>query len=102
LASHSSPAPRLLKMNYKQVEIEDSTVSDGQAIRRAYKRFAIRHGLLPEEVGQQESRTMSYKTDFPNKKKDIAEARKRYGDPKKWIRWAAEQQGVEIEIKDFL
>ena len=89
-------------MNYKQVEIADSTLSDGQAIRKAYKRFAIRHGLLPEEVGQHESRTMNYKTDFPNKKRDIAEARKRYGDHKKWIRWAAEQQGVRIKIKDFL
>ena len=92
-------------MNQKQVEIEDNLLTDGQSIRKAYKRFAIRHGLLPEEVGRHESRTMNYKTNFPNKKRRVSEARKRYGDPKKWIRWAAEQQGVRIRnshLKDFL
>jgi hypothetical protein len=89
-------------MNYKQVELADCTLTDSRSIRAAYKNFAIRHGLLPEEIGRHKSRTMNYKTDFPSKKRDVAEARKKYGDPKKWIRWAAEQQGVRIKIKYFL
>ena len=89
-------------MNQKQVELEDNLLTDSQSIRKAYKRFAIRHGLLPEEIGRHESRTMNYKTNFPNKKRRVSEARKRYGDPKKLINWAAAQQGVRIRINQFL
>ena len=74
---------------------------DAQAIRAAYKKFTIRHGLLPEEVGVHESRTCNYIGNYPNKKRDQRRARKKYGDPKKQTLWAAEQQGVKIKLKDF-
>ena len=54
---------------------------DVESIRKAFKKFARRHGLTPSEVGQRESRTMDYKIDFPGKAKRIAEVRKRYGSP---------------------
>ena len=43
-----------------------------EEIRRAFKKFARRHGLTPDEVGKRESRTMDYKVDFPNKEKRIS------------------------------
>lgn len=79
----------------------DGKTNVSQSVGIAYKRFAIRHGLLPEEVGKHESRTCNYKTDYPNKKRDQREARKAYGDPKKLTLWAAEQQGMKIKLKDF-
>ena len=79
-------------MSIKQVTISDETVTNSQAINRAFKRFAIRHGLSTEEVGRHESRTMNYKTSFPHKNKRIREIRKKYGSQRKWVRWAREQQ----------
>ena len=57
----------------------------------AFKKFANRHGMTTAEVGRQESRTMNYKTDFPNKKREINRVRKVYGNPSKWVRWAKKQ-----------
>ena len=61
----------------------------------AYKQFANRHGLKTTEIGTQESRTMDYKTDFPHKKKRIKQARKLYGNPRKWVRWAKKENETQ-------
>lgn len=86
-------------MNQKQVTIADDTITNSRAINTAFKLFAIRHGLTADEVGRQESRTMDYKTNFPYKKRRIRETRKKYGNPKKWVKWAAEQSGLGLQIK---
>tara|TARA_R110002050_G_C8963707_1_gene514887 strand:- start:38495 stop:38785 length:291 start_codon:yes stop_codon:yes gene_type:complete len=66
-------------MKYNYFDIVHSGNIEG--IRKAFKKFARRHGLKPDEVGRRESRTMDYKVDFPNKEQRIAEVRKRYGTP---------------------
>tara|TARA_Y100001951_G_scaffold104682_1_gene117169 strand:- start:1733 stop:2026 length:294 start_codon:yes stop_codon:yes gene_type:complete len=86
-------------MSIKQVTISDETITNSQAINAAFKRFAVKHGLTTDEVGRQESRTMDYKTNFPYKKRRIREARKKYGDPKKWVKWANSQVGLGLQIK---
>tara|TARA_Y100001970_G_C13552864_1_gene517699 strand:- start:222 stop:437 length:216 start_codon:yes stop_codon:yes gene_type:complete len=57
----------------------------------AFKKFAIRHGLNRSEVGLHESRTANYKTNYPDKKYRINRARKIYGNPDKWVRWARKE-----------
>ena len=69
------------------------TVTNSKAIDRAFKNFAIRHGLKMSEVGKHESRTMDYRTDYSNKKERIGYARKMYGDPEKWQKWAKSNLG---------
>ncbi len=50
----------------------------------AYRKFCIRLGMLPEELGTgQMSRTMAYNTDFEGKKEMTKLARKIWGDPRK-------------------
>ena len=91
----------LIASTFKKMNTYLTHIGSVESVGIAYKRFAIRHGLLPEEVGKHESRTCNYKTDYPNKKRDQREARKAYGDPKKLTLWAAEQQGMKIKLKDF-
>lgn len=76
-----------------QTEVEDNIQTDKKAINVAFKRFAARHGLTPEEVGKHPSRTMDYATDFKGKTAKIAEARQTYGDPRRVINNALRRQG---------
>jgi hypothetical protein len=75
-----------------QADVEDRALNNCKAIDRAFKLFAARHGLLPSEVGVIPSRTMDYKTDFPHKKARIAEVRKNYGNPSKWVNKSLREQ----------
>tara|TARA_B100001123_G_C15084583_1_gene937091 strand:+ start:48 stop:314 length:267 start_codon:yes stop_codon:yes gene_type:complete len=84
--------------SYRNDEMNQSdtgphTVTNSKSVDRAFKKFAIRHGLKMSEVGKHESRTMDYKTDFPGKKKKKELARKLYGDPAKLKRWARKHLG---------
>tara|TARA_Y100001951_G_scaffold99551_1_gene101710 strand:+ start:513 stop:779 length:267 start_codon:yes stop_codon:yes gene_type:complete len=88
-------------MNIKQVTISDETITNSMAINLAFKRFAIKHGLSTDEVGRHESRTMNYKTNFPHKNRRIKEIKKRYGSPRKWVRWAREQQ-IQTAIRRYV
>ena len=73
----------------------DSKITNYISFDLAFKKFAIRHGLTTAEIGRQESRTMNYKTDFPQKKRRINRARKVYGNPRKWVRWAKKQDQTQ-------
>jgi len=75
-----APLPYFL-MRVKYNFYDNINSGNIEEVRRAFKKFARRHGLTPDEVGKRESRTMDYKVDFPDKKKRIAEVRKRYGTP---------------------
>ena len=84
--------------SYKNDEMNQSdtgphTVANSKSVDRAFKKFAVRHGLRTEEVGKHESRTMDYKTDFPGKEERVKRARKLYGDPAKLKRWARKHLG---------
>ena len=81
------------KPRQTQTEVEDRAATDGKAIGTAFKRFAARHGLTPDEVGKHPSRTIDYATDFKGKTAKIAEARKTYGDPRRAINNALRRQG---------
>ena len=70
----------IIKDPTKHVNAEDWNVK--------FKKFAHRHGLLENEVGRHESRTMAYRTNFPGRAERIRYARKTYGDPEKWVKWA--------------
>ena len=63
-----------------------------ESFDKAFRRFAIRHGLKMSEIGRHESRTMNYKTNFPGKIHRTNRARKLYGSPRKWVRWARNQE----------
>ncbi|MAB58264.1 MAG: hypothetical protein CL524_12035 [Aequorivita sp.] len=53
-----------------------------------FKKFAHRHGLLESEVGRHESRTMAYRTKYPDRAARVKYARKLYGNPDAWVNWA--------------
>jgi hypothetical protein len=55
---------------------------------KKFKKFAHRHGLLENEVGRYESRTMAYRTNYPGRAERIRYARKMYGEPERWVVWA--------------
>jgi hypothetical protein len=63
-----------------------------------FKKFAHRHGLLENEVGRYESRTMAYRTNYPGRAERVKYARKMYGDPEKWVKWA-ESDGTKARPK---
>jgi len=75
----------------------DSKITNYISFDYAFKRFAIRHGMTTAEIGRQESRTMNYKTDFPNKKRRVNRARKVYGNPRKWVRWAKKHEQTQAK-----
>ena len=70
----------------RQIGEGASVAPNSKGFDLAFKRFCIRHGVMPDELGKHESRTMDYKTDFPGKKRRIAECRREYGKPEKWVR----------------
>ena len=70
----------IIKDPTKYVNAEDWNVK--------FKKFAHRHGLLENEVGRYESRTMAYRTNYPGRAARVKYARKTYGDPEKWVAWA--------------
>ena len=79
---------------FRQLGSIDTTVMSEnyyESFDKAFRRFAIRHGLKMSEIGRHESRTMNYKTDFPGKIHRTNRARKLYGSPRKWVRWSRKE-----------
>ena len=56
------------------------SIYNSQVIKEAFKKFCLRHALLPDEVGVGKmSRTMDYKVNFPKKEELKKIARETYG-----------------------